>query len=431
MNYLTLSQLNSLVSEVIELSMPEDYWTVAEIASINDSRGHCYMELVEKDDLTNTPRAQARACCWRGTWMRVAPKFMLATGEPLRTGMKVLLKLHANFHVAYGFSWTVYDIDPAYTLGEMARRREEILRILKEEGVIDMNKTLPLPLFLQRIAVISSATAAGYGDFCKQLADNERGLVFYTRLFPAIMQGEQVQDSIIAALNDINDMADRFDAVVIIRGGGSSSDLSGFDTLPLAEHVANFPLPIITGIGHERDKSVLDYIACVSQKTPTAVAAFLISHLTNTLDNLEDYSQRITLCVTNRIQQQAMLIQRLEQRLTAAVTLRTTRETNRIIQAQTRIAHAMDNRLLMERNRIERVAQRIPWLTSSTIEREKHRLSMLEQRAKALDPTLILRRGYSITLFNGKAVTDASTLTAEDEVEIVLAKGRRKATVRE
>ncbi len=429
MNYITLSQLNSFVSEVIELSMPEDYWTVAEIASINDSRGHCYMELVEKDDRTNTPRAQARACCWRGTWMRVAPKFMQATGEPLRPGMKVLLCLHANFHMAYGFSWVVKDIDPSYTLGDMARRREEILRILKEEGVIDMNKTITLPLFMQRIAVISSATAAGYGDFCKQLTDNDRGLVFYTQLFPAVMQGELVQDSIIAALEKINEQADLFDAVVIIRGGGSRSDLSGFDTLPLAENVANFPLPVITGIGHERDKSVLDYIACVSQKTPTAVAAFLVAHLTDTLDTITDFSQRIAQCVSIRMQHDTMLIQRLEQRLTAAVTLYTTREGNKIEQCQTRIAHAIENILLREHNRIERSIQRLPLLITTTLEREKHHLSMLEQRTKAVDPTIILKRGYSITLHNGKAVTDATRLSPNDEVEIILANGKRKATI--
>lgn len=429
MNYLTLSQLNSLVSEVIELSMPEDYWTVAELANVNDSHGHCYMELVEKDDRTNTPRAQARACCWRNTWQRVAFKFIHATGEPLKPGMKVLLRLRANFHVAYGFSWIVYDIDPSYTLGDMAQRRLEILKTLKEEGVIDMNKTLPLPLFMQRIAIISSATAAGYGDFCKQLDDNEYGLKFYTRLFPAIMQGEQVQDSVIAALGEINEQADLFDAVVIIRGGGSTADLSGFDTLPLAEHVANFPLPIITGIGHERDQSVLDIIACVSQKTPTAVAAFLVAHLAHTLDMVDDFSQRIASCVSLRMQQEAMAIQRQEQRLASAVSLRLMRETNHIAQMETRMAHSIEHRQLIERNRLDRLSQRIPWLSTTFFEREKHRLSMLEQRAKAVDPTLILRRGYSITLLNGKAVTDAATLTRDDEVEIVLAKGRKKARI--
>ena len=427
---LTLSQLNSLVREVIQLSMPDDYWTVAELANVNDRYGNCYLELVEKDDTTNTPKAQARACCWRSTWMRLAPKFRNATGESLRPGMKVLLRLHANFHEAYGFSWIVNDIDPSYTLGDMAQRRQEILKILKEEGVIDMNKTLPLPLFMQRIAVISSATAAGYGDFCRQLEDNDYGLKFYVRLFPAIMQGELVQDSIINALTTINEQANLFDAVVIIRGGGSTSDLSGFDTLPLAEHVANFPLPVITGIGHDRDQSVLDIIACVSQKTPTAVAAFLVSHLADTLTRIDDCSQRIIQSVTLRMQQESNAIQRMEQRLTAAVTLRTTREANRITQCEARLAHAIAQRALMEQGRIDRLAQRLPWLASTTMEREQHRLSILEQRCKALDPALILKRGYSITLHNGKAVTDSATLSQGDDVEIVLAVGRKKAVIK-
>lgn len=427
---LTLSQLNRLVKEVIMLSMPNDYWAVAEIANINDRYGNCYLELVEKDSSTNTPRAQARACCWRNTWAHVAHKFRNATGESLRPGMKVLLRLHANFHEAYGFSWVVNDIDPSYTLGDMARQRQEILKILKEEGVIDMNKTLPLPRFLQRIAVISSATAAGYGDFCHQLEDNEYGIRFYTRLFPAIMQGELVQDSIIRALTLINEQADLFDAVVIIRGGGSTSDLSGFDTLPLAEHVANFPLPVITGIGHDRDQSVLDVIACVSQKTPTAVAAFLVSHVADTLCFLDDCSQRITRCVTLRMQQEAAAIQRMEQRLSSAVTLRTTRELNRLAQCQARMSNAIAQRSLIEHNRIDRLAQRLPWLLAPIIEREQHRLSMLEQRAKALDPKLILQRGYSIALLNGKAVTSAKALRKGDEIEIILASGKAKSIIK-
>lgn len=362
--------------------------------------------------------------------MRLAPKFRNATSESLRPGMKVLLRLRANFHEAYGFSWIVSDIDPSYTLGDMAQRRQEILKILKEEGVIDMNKTLPLPVFMQRIAVISSATAAGYGDFSRQLEDNEYGLKFYIRLFPAIMQGELVQDSIINALTLINNQVDLFDAVVIIRGGGSSSDLSGFDTLPLAEHVANFPLPVITGIGHDRDQSVLDIIACVSQKTPTAVAAFLVSHLADTLTRIDECSQRIIQSVALRMQLECNAIQRMEQRLTTAVTLRTTRETNRIAQCESRLAHAIAQRSLMEHGRIDRLAQRLPWFASTIMEREQHRLSMLEQRCKALDPALILKRGYSITLHNGKAVTDSATLSKGDDIEVILATGRKKAVIR-
>lgn len=192
---LSLSQLNAFVREVIELSLDGCYWVEAELASVHESRGHCYMELIEKDEFTNTPIAQARACCWRNTWLRLEPRFVSATGEPLRSGMKVLLKVKANFHEAYGFSWVVYDIDPTFTIGDMARRRQEILRALKASGVIDLNKSLPISPFAKRIAVVSSPTAAGYGDFCNQLIDNEYGFQFTTRLFPAIMQGEGVEQS--------------------------------------------------------------------------------------------------------------------------------------------------------------------------------------------------------------------------------------------
>ncbi len=428
---LTLSQLNSLVREVIELSMPNDYWVTVELASVRDSHGHCYMELVEKDDRTNTPIAQARACCWRNTWMRLSPKFIHDTGQALHSGLKVLLRLHANFHEAYGFSWTVTDIDPSYTMGDMARRRQEILRTLKEQGVIDMNKTLHISPFALHIAVISSATAAGYGDFCRQLADNEYGFRFQTQLFPAIMQGEQVQDSIIGALEAINEQASLFDAVVIIRGGGSTADLSGFDTLPLAENVANFPLPIITGIGHDRDQSVLDIIACVSQKTPTAVAAFLIGNLADTMTMIDDCSQRITRSVSQRMQNERFAIQHLEQRITAALRLRTMQEKNRLAQCQSRFSHAVTNRLLKEQNRIDKATQRIPWLVAGTMERERHRLEMIEQRAKAVDPKNILRRGYSITIHNGSAITDSRQLAIGDDVTIMLASGTVGATVKE
>lgn len=426
---LTLSQLNGLVREVIELSMPDDYWVTAELASVRESHGHCYMELVEKNDFTNTPVAQARACCWRNTWMRLSPRFSSATGQPLHAGLKVLLRLHANFHEAYGFSWMVTDIDPSYTMGDMARRRQEILQKLKEEGVIDMNKTLPVSPFAQRIAVISSSTAAGYGDFCNQLADNDYGFKFRTQLFPAIMQGEQVQDSVIHALEAVNEQAEMFDVVVIIRGGGSTADLSGFDTLPLAEHVANFPLPVITGIGHDRDQSVLDVIACVSQKTPTAVAAFLIENLASTLAVIDDCSRRVTRSVTQRMQQERLTLQRIEQHLSSAATLRIMRETNRMTQCQTRLSHAVNSRLQAEHNRLSTLTQRLPWLAATVMERERHRLDMLEQRAKAADPANILRRGYSITLHGGKAVCDAKQLKQGDDITIVLAEGAVEATV--
>ena len=293
---LSLLELNQLLAEVIEVGMPREYWVEAEISELREVRGHCYIDLIEKAEGTNTPVARASAKCWANTWSTVGPLFEKVTGQRLHTGMKVLMLVGANFHPAYGFSWIISDIDPTYTLGDMARKRQAIIDQLKREGVFDMQKELEMPLFCQHIAVISSANAAGYGDFVNQLESNAYGFKFVTQLFPATMQGEGVEQSIIDALNKIyasmssaqpsplnlpldpkgrfQSEAEKelsaFDCVVIIRGGGATSDLSGFDTLALAENVAQFPLPVITGIGHERDESVLDMISHTRVKTPTA-----------------------------------------------------------------------------------------------------------------------------------------------------------------
>ena len=292
-------ELNRMVRESIELSMPDEYWVEAELSECRESRGHCYMELIQKDELSATPIAKAPAKCWANKWLTIRPYFERTTGQQLHAGMKVLLKVYPQFHEAYGFSWIVSDIDPTYTLGDMARKRQEIIQKLKAEGVFDLQKELQLPMFCQRIAVISSQTAAGYGDFCNQLADNPYGFQFQTQLFPAIMQGEGVEQSIICALENIYDsqfsnLNSKFDAVVIIRGGGATSDMSGFDTLALAENVANFPIPIITGIGHDRDESILDMVSHTRVKTPTAAAAFLISHLKEVLDVIDNSQDLIT-----------------------------------------------------------------------------------------------------------------------------------------
>ena len=305
-NKLTLLELNRLVREVIESEMPNEYWVEAELSECRESRGHCYMELIQKDERSATPVAKASAKCWASKWVLIRPYFERTTNQRLSAGMKVLLKVYPQFHEAFGFSWIVTDIDPTYTLGDMARKRQEIIRQLKEEGVFDLQKELELPLFCQHIAVISSETAAGYGDFCNQLVDNPYGFLFTTQLFPAIMQGEGTEQSIISALERIFNAQCTmhhapFDCVVIIRGGGATSDMSGFDTLALAENVANFPIPIITGIGHDRDESVLDMVSHTRVKTPTAAAAFLISHLKDVLDTLDDSQQRIANYCSSKI----------------------------------------------------------------------------------------------------------------------------------
>ena len=395
----TLFELNRLVRETIECEMPNEYWVEAELSECRESRGHCYMELIEKDEQTATPIAKASAKCWASKWMLVRPYFERATGQRLVAGMKVLLKVYPQFHEAFGFSWIVTDIDPTYTLGDMARKRQEIIRKLKEEGVFDLQKELTLPLFCQHIAVISSETAAGYGDFCNQLSNNPYGFQFQTQLFPAIMQGEGVEQSIINALERIYDQP--FDCVVIIRGGGATSDMSGFDTLALAEHVANFPLPIITGIGHDRDESILDMVSHTRVKTPTAAAALLIDHLKEMLDTVMNAQNSITRLVQQKLSTLSAQFSNVSEAIPRLFTIVKTRQ----------------------EAKIDALQQRIPMLLERRLLAENHRLQLMEEKLKALDPQLLLKRGYSITLHNGRAVKDATPLKAGDEIETRLAQG--------
>ena len=395
----TLFELNRLVRETIECEMPNEYWVEAELSECRELRGHCYMELIEKDEQTATPIAKASAKCWASKWILVRPYFERTTGQRLVAGMKVLLKVYPQFHEAFGFSWIVTDIDPTYTLGDMARKRQEIIRQLKEEGVFDLQKELTLPLFCQRIAVISSETAAGYGDFCNQLTDNPYGFQFQTQLFPAIMQGESIEQSIINALERIYDQP--FDCVVIIRGGGATSDMSGFDTLALAEHVANFPLPIITGIGHDRDESILDMVSHTRVKTPTAAAALLIDHLKEVLDTVNNAQNSITRLVQQKLS-----------------TLST--QLSSVSEAIPRLFSIVKTR---QEAKIDALQQRLPMLIERRFLAENHRLQLMEEKLKALDPQLLLKRGYSITLHKGRAVKDATTLKAGDEIETRLAQG--------
>ncbi len=409
----SLFELNRMVRESIELSMPDEYWVEAELSECRESRGHCYMELIQKDELSATPVAKASVKCWANKWLAIRPYFERTTGQQLHAGMKVLLKVYPQFHEAYGFSWIVSDIDPTYTLGDMARKRQEIIQKLKAEGVFDLQKELQLPMFCQRIAVISSQTAAGYGDFCNQLADNPYGFQFETQLFPAIMQGESVEQSIIAALESIynyqlSTVNCQFDCVVIIRGGGATSDMSGFDTLALAENVANFPIPIITGIGHDRDESILDMVSHTRVKTPTAAAAFLISHLKEVLDIIDGSQELIT-----RYAQQKLSI------LNSQFSI--------ISESIPRLFSLVKTR---QEAKIDSLWIKIPMLLERKLTGDTHRLQLIEERLKALDPTLLLARGYSITMHNGHAVRDASQLPPGAEIETRLAKGTIRSVIK-
>lgn len=406
----TLRQLNLMVRDAIEAELSDEFWVQAELAECRENRGHCYMELIEKDEQSNTPIARASAKCWKTTWIVVRPHFERTTGQPLHAGMKVLLRVYPQFHEAYGFSWIVTDIDPTYTIGDLARRRQEIIAKLKQEGVFDLQRELCLPLFCQRIAVISSETAAGYGDFCRQLEGNDYGFRFSVTLFPAIMQGEQVEQSIIFALNQIysassnlpplgetfgasgpppneEDEKGAFDCVVIIRGGGATTDLSGFDTLALAENVAQFPIPVITGIGHDRDESILDMVAHQRVKTPTAAAALLIDNLKRVADRIADARQRIP---------------------TLAI-------------------HVITDHL----HRLELLQNRLPVAIERRLTAQKHRLENITIQLQGYDPQLLLKRGYSITLLNGRAIRDPRQLKPGDVVETRVEKGTFRSIVEE
>lgn len=427
---ISLKELNMLVRDTISLAMPDDYWVEAELSEIREVRGHCYMELIQKDPHTNTPVARASANCWASTWMLVRSCFERATGQRLSPGMKVLMQVHARFHENYGFSWIVTDIDPTYTLGDMARKRREIVRVLKEEGVFDLNKELVLSPFAQRIAVVSSASAAGYGDFCHQLQTNEYGYVFYPVLFSAVMQGEGIEQSIIAALDAVNASADNFDCVVIIRGGGATSDLSGFDTLALAENVANFPLPVITGIGHERDESVLDMVAHTSVKTPTAAAALLIDNLRRTETAVDNAMERMVRVAVTRLKEEKMRLDRISDNVPVLFSLVKARRNASLDVLRERLRAGYMRRMDTARTRCDFMEQRLRSCAVQLVKDNTARLDALSRRVEAADPVNILRRGYSITLVNGRAVRSAACLKEGDEVETRLEQGTFTAVVR-
>ena len=402
METITLQELNGRVKSTLQFEMPDAYWVQAEISGISpSSQGHCYLELVQKDTTGRTFLAKAKANVWRGTWLKLKPYFEAETGESLKVGMKVLLQVTVTFHEVYGYSLVVQDIDPTYTMGDMARRRKEILDQLARDGVIGLNHELEIPLLPQRIAVISSATAAGYGDFCNQLANNIYGFKFYVKLFQAAMQGDDVERSVIAALNAVAMRRDDFDVVIIIRGGGAVSELSCFDSYDLAFNIANFPLPVITGIGHERDDTVADVVAHTKVKTPTAAAEFIISRVFDTAQVLETLARRMGDAVTERMNAESVRLERLQQKLPSLFAVLKVRHEQLLENMWNRSVNGVRN-LLTAQN---------------------HRLELVEKSITAADPALILKRGFSLTRCNGHVVSRVSDLKPGDRLTTVLADG--------
>lgn len=405
MEGISLLELNRQIAEVVNTTFDDFVWVFAEISEIRTaSNGHCYLELVEKSKRNSSIVARIRGTIWNNRWWIIKETFENSTGQLISAGIKILVCAQVQMHEAYGLSLNIVDIDPNYTLGEMALRRKEIIKRLTDEGMIDMNKETEMPLIPNRIAIISAENAAGYGDFCHQLANNEYSAKFYTRLFPAAMQGANTENSIIEALDKIYDNAEKFDVVVIIRGGGGVADLSSFDSYDLAVNVANFPLPVIVGIGHERDSTILDIVAHTSVKTPTAAAALLIDIMGEQISKVKDFKSSLIEALNWKSEQNH---NRLSRHISSI------KDTHIKLRDQI-------NRLSLIEEKSKNSATRI-------IERERENINFISKTIDLVRPENILRRGFSITRVNGAAIKSADTLPTGTIIETETAEGRFKS----
>lgn len=406
---LSLYELNNLVRGVIADTFSQRFWIRAEMSDVRcNQNGHCYLEFIEKDSNNKTIIAKARGSIWSNVFRMLKAYFESETGQAFASGLKVLVQVSIEFHELYGYSLNVHDIDPSYTLGDQAKNRTLIIKQLEEEGVLDLNKELPLAKIANRIAVISSPTAAGYEDFCNQLTNNKDGFIFYNKLFPAIMQGDRTEQSIIAALDRIYENIDKFDAVVIIRGGGATSDLSSFDSYLLAANCAQFPLPIITGIGHERDDTVLDIVAHTRAKTPTAVAEFLIKHIYESASELIDIQDSIIFETNKRLIEEATILNTLV----------------------TKYSYIIKDRTKDQLNKLDIISEKIKNAAIRVLQDQKHILESKEQYIEHNSPENILKKGYTITLSGKKIIISKAGVKKGDNIVTRFADGEVESLVK-
>lgn len=452
MDAITLFDLNSRVRQTLKERFAEAVWITAEIADVKENRsGHCYLELADKKEEDESVIAVARGIIWSFTYKMLRPYFETSTGRGLEKGMKVLLQVEVVFHELYGYSLNIKDIDPTFTVGDLERKKREILAQLENDGIINMNKELEMPLVPKTVAVISSPTAAGYGDFMNHLQNNPYGYKFHVKLFPAVMQGERTTESVIGALERIYEYESLFDVVVIIRGGGAQTDLGSFDSYDMAANVAQFPLPVIAGIGHERDDTIVDRVAYMKVKTPTAAAAFLIDAFQETearLDELQgDFTDEVEDLLASEQTRQRLYMSDFK-RLTQSV-LENNRNKMRLLSQQLehgaklyvhnrnsgfeQIRSRINNRvmLLLERQGVllNNLRGKMSVGAHSLFVAQKSVLELAEAKIRFADPKNVLERGYSITRVNGQAVRDAANVKEGDTVETVLYKGRIKSIV--
>lgn len=402
--------------------MPDSYWIVAEIADLRlNQKGHCYLELIEK--LDESILAQMRANIWAYDYRKLSLKFVKETGEFLKSGMKMLLLAAVSFHEVYGLSLNIKDIDPTYTLGEMSRKKRQTIARLKMEGIMDLNKQLPLPLVPQRIAIVSSPSAAGYGDFINHIENNIYGYKFRPKLFPAFMQGEEAEKSIINALREIRKQQTAFDLIVLLRGGGSQIDLSYFDSYGLAAEIAQFPLPVITGIGHERDDTICDMVAHTKMKTPTAVAEFIISGVRSFEERVIDCQRRLIKHTEHLLKDESYRLRNASQELINAVLQAIAKSIGKINIITHKLKSA--NKTYIERRQSILVSNQknLRSAINSIFTSRFNKLAQMEQAIRYLDPMNVLKRGYSITYFKGRALKNIDALGADVLIQTKIYRG--------
>lgn len=404
--HITLRELQRRVKSALEGQFALPLWVSAEISEIKvNYSGHCYLELVEKGGDNGVPTAQARAVVWRSNYPRIAGYFEAETGQRLAAGIKILAKALVTYHELYGFSLQITDIDPSYTLGDMERQRQQTIAQLQQEGVWDMNREAPMPAVVQRVAIVSSANAAGYQDFCKELARSPYR--FELTLFDAFMQGEAAEESIIEALCNVAARPEKFDAVVLIRGGGSRSDLNCFNAYRLCAHVAQFPLPVVTGIGHDKDTSVADLVAHTALKTPTAVAAWLVERMAQADGYLAWAGLQLGNAALAITHSAAVGLERLGAAL-----------------AQ------QSQRLLQEgRSRLDRAEETLLAAPADLLRGHDRRLAAASELLLSYSVERVLRRGFAVVRRGGEALRSAEGLAPGDRLDITLADGEVQAAV--
>ena len=450
---LSLYEVTQKIQVVVEENFDESFWVSAEISEIKENRtGHCYLELVEKDLAGNQPKAKVRATIWAGVYRVIKPFFETAARVKLNSGIKILVLCHVNFHPVYGFSLNIQDIDPSYTVGDIEQKRKETIARLIAEGVFDMNRELEMPLLPKRIAIVSSPTAAGYQDFTDQLDSNSYGYTFHYKIFSAVVQGAEAEESVIDALNRINAEIEKWDVVAIIRGGGSQTDLSCFDSYALANHIAQFPLPVITGIGHEKDTTIADMVAYARLKTPTAAAEYIVNLFNEAEAFVISLKDRFLEVVELVVDEQVIIIQRAQNLLVPNVLKGINVENLHLQSISLSTKDIMRQQLNQSKSylilRVQALNSEIKslikneqlriWLKCTSMIKDvrnvlsfaNHGIEIKEKHLNALKPERVLNRGYSITLVNGKSVKSSINLSAGDEIETILHEGQVFSSVK-